>query len=297
MTIAAGFVCNNGVLLCTDTQHTAYPLKYDAVKSEDFDFPGGKLAFAYAGNTNFALSAIQKCQRHMKAKKRLSDPLAEVEGVLEKEYQRTVLRHPDRNTDGSIHYWLLLALWLPSSGVKLYATHQNSLHEVKGYECIGSGQYLAQYLIEPAYVSGMDDWKAMVTASHALAAAKNHVDGCGGMSILIFIKKDGRIGLTTSAEDGPSKYSDNFSRQYEHLTAQLVSLLTDDEVSDAAFENYLSKYYAPVLLDAHKQWRADRRKREEEFMAANRRLSATEAVKLYHQLSMGIAPDQPPSQA
>ena len=35
--IAAGFVCKNGVLLCTDTQHTAWPMKFDSVKGEEFD--------------------------------------------------------------------------------------------------------------------------------------------------------------------------------------------------------------------------------------------------------------------
>ena len=294
MTIAAGFVCTNGVLLCTDTQHTAYPLKYDATKSDDFEFPGGKLAFAYAGNTNFAVSATEKCQRHLKEKKRLH-PLADIEGILEKEYRRTVLSHPDRNSDGNIPYWLLLALWLPSSGVKLYATHQIALHEVRTYECIGAGQYLAQYLIEPFHLFPMDEWKAIVVASHALAAAKNHVDGCGGMSIFTLVQNDGRIGLTTSVHDGPSKNSDGFSRKYEHLIAQLASLLTDDEVDDTHFEKHLRERFAPALIDAHKQWRAARKNREGNFMALNPHLSAAEAAKLYHQFSMGIAPTPPAS--
>src|SRR2546423_3744610 len=120
-------------------------------KSEDFEFPGGKLAFAYAGNINFAVSAFQKCQRHLQEKKR-QYPLAEIEQILDKEYRRNVLRHPDRSTDVNIHYWLLLAMWLPSSGAKLFATHETALHEVDTYECIGSGQYLARYLIDPSFM-------------------------------------------------------------------------------------------------------------------------------------------------
>jgi 20S proteasome alpha/beta subunit len=295
MTIAAGFECKNGVLLCTDTQHTAWPMKINDVKSGEFEFPGGKLAYAYAGNTAFAVSAAQKCQNHLQGRKHRF-PLSEIEKILDKEYRRNVLKHPDRATDGTIPYRLLLAVWLPSSRTKLYVTNQTALHEVSGYCCIGSGEYLAQYLIEPCYSARMDEWRALIVAAYALSAAKGHVDGCGGTSVYTLLQNDGRIGITTSFHDGPCKNLDVYSRQYEHLAMELLTLMADDNLDDSVFERYIAERFTPKVVSIHREWRKERNGREGRFMALNPHLIAIEAKKLFQQLSMGIVPDPPPSQ-
>jgi len=65
MTIAAGLLCQDGVLLCTDTEHTAWAAKSHHSKVDHFEVPNGKIAFALAGASALAWSAMQKCRKEL----------------------------------------------------------------------------------------------------------------------------------------------------------------------------------------------------------------------------------------
>src|SRR5689334_18082767 len=87
MTIAAGFVCRDSVLLCADTEYRGWATKSHHAKIGSFDCPGGQVAFALAGNTAFAWSAIQKLKKRLEATPP-SETITIAERVLEKEYRR-----------------------------------------------------------------------------------------------------------------------------------------------------------------------------------------------------------------
>src|SRR5579872_622042 len=150
MTIAIGMLYNFGALLCADTQHETYTIKTHESKLGDFKFPGGRLAYALAGNSRFAKSAMQKCEKELVARKQIP-AIRTIEKVLDKEFRRNVLRHPAYATDPSIPYWILMSLWTQDDGLKLYLAWETSVQEVDGFECIGAGQDLAQYIIYPSY--------------------------------------------------------------------------------------------------------------------------------------------------
>ena len=107
VTIAAGFLHRNGVLLCADTQVEQGEGKSDISKIHSFNCEGAKLAFA--GNHPFAISTIQECEARLK-RTAPKDALAVVEHVLDAEYKRVVLSLPEQATDASVHYWLLVAI-------------------------------------------------------------------------------------------------------------------------------------------------------------------------------------------
>src|SRR5580704_3616076 len=67
MTIAAGFLCAEGVLLCADTEVAGWTLKHHDSKLRHFDCPGGNIGFAISGNMDFALAAIDKCASRLMA--------------------------------------------------------------------------------------------------------------------------------------------------------------------------------------------------------------------------------------
>jgi 20S proteasome alpha/beta subunit len=60
MTIAAGFACRDGILLCTDSRYSD-GRKVDGRKIFPFQLNGGAVAFALAGNAAFAKRAIEEC--------------------------------------------------------------------------------------------------------------------------------------------------------------------------------------------------------------------------------------------
>ena len=146
MTIAMGFVCNDGIVLSADSQITTSLTKSHEAKIQHFDFKGGKAAFVYAGNVNFSLSAYQKVKKEL-IQEPPQDPLAKIESILEREYRRNVLKHPGHSADDSLDYQFLIAFW--KDGIaRLFMSDRTTLVEVDHWEPIGIGYYLAKHLIQ-----------------------------------------------------------------------------------------------------------------------------------------------------
>jgi hypothetical protein len=146
------------------------------------------------GASAFALSAIQKCKQNVSDVAE-EEVLAEIERTLNEEYSRVVFNHPSYSIDPRpILYWFLLSFWSSVDGkVRLFATCENTIHEVSGHECIGVGQELANYIMGPAVYQERTEHDAMLMVSYMLEKVKNHVPGCGGASRFIAMQKDGSI--------------------------------------------------------------------------------------------------------
>src|SRR5713101_4706144 len=114
MSIAAAIKYKDGVLICADTEQSTWTHTTHESKIKKFECPGGKVALAYAGNTAFSLSAMQKCAEHLQHINP-QDALQELETTLEDEYRRHVLSHPDHLSDGNLAYRLLVGFWSPGN--------------------------------------------------------------------------------------------------------------------------------------------------------------------------------------
>jgi len=289
MTIAAGFLCKEGVLLCADTEHTAWAMKLQGAKLGCFGFPGGKLAYVYAGNTRFAFSAIQKCKSRLEAC--TDDLLGEIESVLDNEYRRNVLDHPNEATDGALAYSFLLAFW-DGSKTRLFVTSQTAMQELDGYECLGGGDSLAHYVLRPSYAVGIPYRRALVIAAHALAAVKDYVPGCGGMSIFKFLRHDGAEGLLTSSHKGICENIEKYWKAHEFTSREVLLALANEEITEEHFGRYLTNMIVPRFLQVKRRWDAERADREQAFRNVNTDPSFSEEqlLKAFEQLSMGFAP-------
>jgi len=98
MTIAIGFHHPEGVLLCADTEMTAFPLKAHGTKVANFATRVGHFAMVLAGHVNNATATIQKVYDQLR-KSGSNRPLAAVEHIIDREYRRLVLFHPPHRHD------------------------------------------------------------------------------------------------------------------------------------------------------------------------------------------------------
>ena len=292
MTIAAGFVCEEGVVLCADTEHTGWAFKFHDSKLDHFELPGGKIAFALAGHTSFAWSAIQKCRDRLNAIAP-KDIIIELEQILETEYRRNVLDHPSY-PDGK--YYLLIAVWAPAQRVALYVTDETCIRKVDGFECVGVGSELASFIIRPTYARLMPERKALSLAAYALAEVKESIPRCGGMSVYLLLQNDGNVGTLTSFHKGKCEQLEGYSKTYDFITRELLMALTDEEKEDADFERYLTETFNQRILQVRHEWTNERQTRESEFAALNPHLTPEEAKQAFRQWSMGLLPGPLPSQ-
>jgi hypothetical protein len=292
VTIAAGFVCEEGVLLCADTEHTGWTSKFHDSKLDHFEIPGGKIAFALAGHSSFAWSAIQKCRDRLRGVAP-QDIMVELEQLLETEYRRHVLGHPNY---ADVGYELLIALWASPERVALYATTETSIRKVDGFECIGIGRELASFIIRPTFLRLMPERKALSLAAYALVEVKESISGCGGMSVYLLLQNDGNVGTLTSIHKGKCEQLEEYAKTYDFVTRELLMALADEDRDDSDFERYLIETFNDSILEVRHKWTKERQAKEAEFAGLNPHLTPREAKQIFRQLAMGMAPNPHPSQ-
>jgi 20S proteasome alpha/beta subunit len=285
MTIAAGFLCTDGVLLCADTEHTGWTSKSHQSKVDQFDVPDGKVCFALAGASALAWSAMQKCKKQLRETSS-TDLVADIEGILDAEYRRNVLGHPDYL---SLDYSLLLALWTKSGGVQLFSTTATALTEVRQFQCLGVGAELASYLIRTGFLSPSLK-QASSLAAYTLACVKESIAGCGGMSVYILLRKDGTSGVLTSEHDGPTKEIEKYARVYDFTMRRLLLWMADMQGEDVYFERNLSELVVKEIIGKRREWMQGYRAKEQGFADVNPHLTPAQVKDMFVDISMGFLP-------
>jgi hypothetical protein len=260
MSIAAGIRYSNGVLLCADTEQSAWSHTLHESKIKRVDLPEARIVLAYAGHSAFSLSAIEKCEqvlRHVEP-----DALREeLEGTLEEEYRRHVLNHPDHAIDGTLQYRMVIAFWRAGDKVRLFKTTQTAMHEVAGYDCIGSGDYLGHYIIGPHFTQWLDERKALSLSSLMLAGVKGYVEGCGGVSCFCALRDDGMVADTVSLGSPiiPPRtmveWLEYSSKGYQYLVGQLLLRAANPALSDSDFGKNL-EIFCQQIIEMRERWTA-----------------------------------------
>ena len=190
MTIGIGFVCDKGIVLCSDSQVTAGGMKYYEAK---ISFPAqdrknAVAGFAYAGNTNLMRSFEGKFKSAMNLVPK-PHTVAKVHDVIE-----TILLMMDTiDTDpDGLH---MLCAIVAQSEFKLYKTERKIVSEVLRYDCIGVGDSsVLRYLLpKVSYTHVYRTNQALKLAAYLVFVAKQYIDGCGGDTTLFFLTADGGI--------------------------------------------------------------------------------------------------------
>ena len=297
MTIAAGLLCQDGLIVCADMEHSTWSAKTYHSKMNQFEYPGGKVVFALAGNRAFALTAMEKIQRKLKRKKPSEDALDLIEAIVDKEYRRQVISNPAQAADGSLHYSIILGHWVDRGEVfgdlNLYASYQGSLHEVKQFECLGAGSEIAEFAISPGFMPSMPMWDAWNLAAYGLTAAKEYVPGCGGPSIFAVMERTGSIGVS-STRFGPSPIGqvEEFFKRYEFLTRRLLISIANPSYTglwaDVPVNTFLNS-----IDKVRQEWAKHREEWIDRMAEANPLRDRSFAANAYLRISMGL-PLNPP---
>jgi hypothetical protein len=245
MTIAAGFLHRDGVLLCAGTEHESPSMKMYDTKILPFDWHGRPGAFVYAGNGKFAVAAAQRCKTRLEATSS-QDAKQVIEDLLDKEYRRVVLSNPKHSEDASLHYWFLVAIPSPSGNVGLYSTHETTIAKVDSFACAGIGELFASHIVKRYYVVDYSEFTTLCVAANMLALVKNHVPGCGGPSQFISLRHDGSV----ARFDGHPcvEQLETWSEEYAFLAREIVFQQMNPQVSDADFEKMLAAFVANARI-------------------------------------------------
>jgi hypothetical protein len=252
MTLAIGLHHQDGILLCADTLMTTQTLSYFESKIAGYQFDGGDVVFAMAGNVELAEAAIQRCEEPLGdllvKPQRQSKIVDTIREIWAHEYRLEFNYTPQ-------DYQILCAIRSAVDGLGLYKSYLGSVKRCKRYECIGSGSDLANYLIKPAYAPRLSEDRVWNIAAYTLAIAKREMSGViGGPPVILRVGSDSSI---TYSRRKDFELLERFCPLFDLESRALLDafLLLDEN----DFEKQLRQFYQ-MVEDTRRKWKDEKAK-------------------------------------
>jgi hypothetical protein len=285
MTIAAGFRFSQGILLCADTQNTVPGvMKLNASKIVVSDLSkkgGGQLAFALsASSVPYAHMAIERCVREVKEykpKDRTGGGIRlALEDAIEDFHQRHVYPHPNFVSTGTPGFQLLIAARSDvDKTLMLYATNDSAVTEVRDYDTVGAGSFLAHYLIPTIFRhSRMGLADTANVAIHILRETKDYVDSCGMGSEFVVLGNDGKI---SNVEAFDISSSETISRGFRDAMRRIFVVAADLDTTEQQLKEEFE--LARLTIEGYRDGRIIERNRRKEFIESLGRYAAGQVVQ------------------
>lgn len=237
MTIAAGFVCMDGIVLCADTQESIPG--YTKHSTDKIDrWEDENLTFAITGSGDSEI--IQTVAQHIiEAGRREYTPnnylygdraKTLIEEAFLKFFKKHLLPYPQNERP---FVELLIAIQCHHNRYLLKAsgtTVRNLDPGISpGADCIGSGVMLGHSLIEKLYNPFIDLDDLIIVACYIVFQAKKWVDGCGGNTDLLVLTDKLRTGMSSNEIEALEK----LFGQYDQACGHLLTAIANPNISNA----------------------------------------------------------------
>ena len=203
MTAVIGFRYAEGIILGADSEQTVGDtLKLSSAKIfpiNDADVNAEyRLMFAGAGDVAHMKMAVEKVAAVIEGIPK--DTIA-IRGLIESTILDIYTKHVWPTPQEPIPYFgFLVALWTRSHGILLFRSSSTAVTTVDKYDSIGTGGYLANYMIDTLSKEQMRREEAVLLAVHVLKQVKRYVPYCGGESQIIVLESNGTLSTVTYEE-------------------------------------------------------------------------------------------------
>jgi len=235
MTIAAGFNFPDGIVLCADTKHAgSYKVEASKILTQRYG-NGAMSAFVYAGNMRYCRMAIESFESQIASLTKRQATLPMMRALVEKElvsiHKGHIYVHPRFRTQ-ELSIGFVGAIWSPRDGLYNFSTDDTSIIRFRGYDCIGSGEYLAHFLIRPRYKSltrpvALDD--VLLIAISTLMSIREYDADCGGKSEFVVVRRDGQF---TPVKTLDISHGEHVAMGFREATDKLLLTISNPKVLD-----------------------------------------------------------------
>ena len=250
MTIAAGFIVSNGVLLCADSQYTIGSSITYGNKVIVRELGGARAVFAIAGHVDYGRMFTDFCGDLYEASddKSVRALRAITIGALS-DFQT---RYPVTATD-DCQVSFLIGLWAEGEKAQLFRANRDALSVVDEWDCMGFAPALGKYLFGSIYERGLSLDSAAILAAQVLADIKQHDTYVGGPSNLVLLFNDGRMGRPNASE---LEIAENYRKQFLVVTHRLLEQLSNFATSDEFILRSMHAY-TDAFSRIRTEWRQD----------------------------------------
>jgi 20S proteasome alpha/beta subunit len=253
MTVAAGFVCKDGIVLCADSQESAGGYKFPVEKILTRIDPYTEIAIAGSGCGPLVDMAAQRVAQSLMGgyddyliiENRIADALAEL-------YEKSFRLYPVENQDDSI-VELLIAVKLRKHDYPfLYHSTATAVTFVPEYAIIGSGR-VVQYEVQNLYGKFMSVQRGILLAVQLLHVAKSVLNTVGGRGKIVTLH-DADLGIG-QADVWQISESEKAFQQFTMFASSLLLGYVDLTVSDQEFVTSV-KGFAENVFRMRSEYRA-----------------------------------------
>jgi hypothetical protein len=189
MTIGVAFRCEDGIVMCSDTQIT-WPEshKYYECKIYEHRFEGLTMVNTFSGDPETVKVFNEK----------FDGAIALIPGPYTAKKVHELIEQVLEFLDNS-NFYMLCAVVIPNAEMRLLRTTGRLVREVENYDYIGAGdssllRYLGSLLTECLGREIGSDY-AYHIACYFVLKAKTFIDGCGGDTNAFIVRPHGHIEL------------------------------------------------------------------------------------------------------
>lgn len=203
MTIIAGFRCDEGIVICADTQETLGTAKRNVPKLRfepcnhytDVEDNHSNLAAAFcgAGSGPFIDKLIDSAWTAAKQEHDLATVCAAIETSLKNEYREFGQIYQV----GSCPEVQLIYGVKMNGESRLFTAMGPIVNEKYEFDSGGQGHYMADFLASKMHYRQLTVNQCAILAAYVLYEAKEHVDGCGGDSQIAVLRNAGTSGTVS----------------------------------------------------------------------------------------------------
>lgn len=242
MTIAAGFICPDGLVLCADSQQSDETTKYQRDKIFAFE---DSLICTGAGSSAFIQTAFDKiCDEYKSARPvNKSDARDVAERVITSVHQDHIYKFHPPNDPQRPYVQLILGTRCENGDVALVKTVDDAAYLGSEYEATGLGQYLFEYWARLFYRNNLSMDVMTYIALFILREVKNNADGCGGYSRAVRLPKDKSYPLSHRWYDETEIFAG-----FPETMARILSVLIDPTTPDQWIEEKLEGFCKHIRL-------------------------------------------------
>jgi 20S proteasome alpha/beta subunit len=245
LSIAVGVVYDQGIVFCADTKITT-DIKLNESKIEFFTSSDRKccMTFAITGHDlDYARSSAEACWEVVKnldfSTATMETTQRTAEFGLAEFYKTNIMDHPDR-ASGVLEFKLLVGIWLRGETL-LFENREIMLKPVRDYLCVGSGAYLANYLVRQYRKANLGAWSladAALIASAAVDAAIEHDPQCGGENEILIVRNDGDVSNAYDTAVYPGMMVKDVQQETWKLLHDLAHVADKTEATDKLEEHF-----------------------------------------------------------
>jgi hypothetical protein len=233
MTIAAGFVCDDGIVLGADTQYSNSNIKVSRTKlwqSERRD-----CVIAAAGDEVLMKEAAETILAQLHEGIALDD----VKEIIEHTMEALYTQHIDRSSDPSYGLQVLVAV-NAADGSALFKQSRWAVTSVEHSACIGTGDAFGNYVADRFWGTKKRPIIAgCIVAAHLLQLAKRYEPWCGFDSDIFVLPNPGHA---YRLADRNIRNIEQFFDSVDAVLRPLLLVIPDSRYSSDAVEDRLQRF-------------------------------------------------------